>query len=193
MRVADGTDLPPGLISSVGLASLGTLGSQVIICTDGQSSGALNNKSTYEKIGEYAQEKGVTVHIVTFTGTECNIDMISVVSSLTNGQIERVDTHNLGNNVKEILSKPVIATNVKLKVKLHAGIEFRNELLKNLSMNDTVLSKDFGNVNEDTDLCFEYQIKPLRDLLKLTDIDFSKMTKIPFQAQISFTSIDGSR
>ena len=119
--------------------------------------------------------------------------MISVVSSLTNGQIERVDTHNLGNNVKEILSKPVIATNVKLKVKLHAGIEFRNELLKNLSMNDTVLSKNFGNVNEETDLCFEYQIKPLRDLLKLTDIDFSKMTKIPFQAQISFTSIDGSR
>ncbi len=37
MDVAGGTDLPPGLISSVGLASLGTLGSQVIICTDGES------------------------------------------------------------------------------------------------------------------------------------------------------------
>ncbi len=112
MNAFGGTDLPPGLISSVGLASLGTLGSQVIICTDGQSGGVLNNKLNYEKIGEYAQEKGVTIHIVTFTGTECNIDMISVVSSLTNGQIERVDTKNLGNNVKEILSKPVIATNV---------------------------------------------------------------------------------
>ncbi len=47
-------------------------------------------------------------------------------------------------------------------------------------MNETILTKDFGNVNEETDLCFEYQIKPLRELLKLKDIDFSKLTKIPF-------------
>ena len=62
---------------------------------------------------------------------------------------------------------------MKLKVKLHAGIEFRNELLKNLEMNETVLTKDFGNVNDETDLCFEYQIKPLRELLKFTEVDFS--------------------
>jgi hypothetical protein len=99
----------------------------------------------------------------------------------------------LGNNVKQLLSRNVIATNVKLKVKLHAGIEFRNELLKNLEMNETVLVKDFGNVNEETDLCFEYQIKPLRELLKLTEIDFSQISKLPFQAQISFTAMDGSR
>jgi hypothetical protein len=48
---------------------------------------------------------------------------------LTNGDIERVDVKQLGNNVKQLLSRNVIATNVKLKVKLHAGIEFRNELL----------------------------------------------------------------
>jgi len=60
-------------------------------------------------------------------------------------------------------------------------------------MNETVLVKDFGNVNEETDLCFEYQVKPLRDLLKLTDIDFSQLSKLPFQAQISFTAMDGSR
>ncbi len=65
-------------------------------------------------------------------------------------------------------------------MKLHAGLEFRNELIQNLSMNETILTKDFGNVNEETDLCFEYQIKPLRELLKLKDIDFSKLTKIPF-------------
>jgi hypothetical protein len=82
---------------------------------------------------------------------------------------------------------------VKLKVKLHSGIEFRNELLKNLEMNETVLTKDFGNVNDETDLCFEYQIKPLRELLKLTEVDFSQISKLPFQAQISFTAMDGSR
>lgn len=64
MKTALLTDLPPGLISSVGLASKGTLGSQVIICTDGESKGALNSDEYYRKIGEYAKEKGVTIHIL---------------------------------------------------------------------------------------------------------------------------------
>ncbi len=46
---------------------------------------------------------------------------------MTNGEIERVDLNNLGANFKEFLSKPVIATKVQLKVKLHIGLEFRNE------------------------------------------------------------------
>jgi hypothetical protein len=49
-------------------------------------------------------------------------------------------------------------------------------------MDETALIKDFGNVNYETDLCFEYQLKSLRDLLKLTEFDFSKISKVPFQA-----------
>jgi len=167
------------------------------VCTDGASNLGIGSSrcqpEIYGRIGEFAKDKGVTCHIVTFKGTECNIDSISVVSGMTNGEIERVDLNNLGDNFKDFLSRAVIATKVELKVKLHAGLEFRNELLSNMSMNETILRKDFGNVNEETDLCFEYQMKPLRDLLKLTDIDFSTMTKFPFQAQIHFTALDGSR
>jgi hypothetical protein len=112
---------------------------------------------------------------------------------MTNGEIERVDTSDIGDNFKEFLSKPVLATKVQLKVKLHKGLEFRNELVTNLSYSNTLLSKDFGNVNEDTDVCFEYQMKPLRELLKIKEIDFSKLTSLPFQAQIHFTALDGSR
>lgn len=36
-------------------------------------------------------------------------------------------------------------------------------------------------------------MKPLRELLKIKDIDFSKLSKLPFQAQIHFTALDGSR
>ncbi len=184
MRALNSTALGPGMLSSIGLASLGSLGSQVIICTDGASNMGIGSSrcqpDIYQKIGDFSKDKGVTCHIVTFKGTECNIDSISVVSGMTNGEIERVDTKNLGDNFKDFLSRAVIATKVQLKVKLHAGLEFRNELLKNLTMNETILVKDFGNVNEETDLCFEYQMKPLRELLKLTDIDFSTMTKLPF-------------
>ena len=113
-------------------------------------------------------------------GTECNIEAISMVSQMTNGEIERVDTNNIGQNFKEFLAKPVLATKVQLKVKLHKGLEFRNELVQNLNEDRTILSKDFGNVNEDTDVCFEYQMKPLRELLKIKEIDFSALTKLPF-------------
>ena len=124
----------------------------------------------------------MTVHIVTFMGTECNIDAISTVSSMTNGEIERVDTKNIQENFKDFLSRTVIATKVQLKVKLHSGLEFRNEAPTSLSMDNTILSKDFGNVNEETDVCFEYQMKTLRELLKIKDIDFSTLSKLPFQA-----------
>ncbi len=96
------------------------------------------------------------MHIVTFKGTECNIDGISVVAGLTNGEIERVDTNDIGDNFRDFLSRAVLATKVQLKVKLHQGLEFRNELVANLSAGNTILTKDFGNVNEDTDICFEY-------------------------------------
>jgi hypothetical protein len=144
-------------------------------------------------LGLYAKEKGVTVHIVTIKGSECNIDAISPVCEATNGEIERVDASDLQKNFGAFLSRQVIATKVQLKVKLHKGLEFRNEPSINLSADRTVLNKDFGNVFDDTDLTFEYQLKSVRDLLKMIDLDITKMTHFPFQAQIHYTALDGSK
>ncbi len=93
---------------------------------------------------------------MTIIGAECNIDAISPVCEATNGEIERVDPSQLLSNFGVFINKQVLATKVQLKVKLHKGLEFRNEPLINLSADRTVLSKDFGNVYEDTDLTFEY-------------------------------------
>ena len=89
----------------------------------------VSDPNFYSQLGEYAQTKGVTVHIVTFKGTECNIDGISMVSEMTNGEIERVDASNIGDNFRDFLSRNVLATKVQLKVKLHKGLEFRNEMI----------------------------------------------------------------
>lgn len=62
------------MLTAIAMAGEGSAGSQVIVCTDGASNLGLNNAAFYSRLGEYAQEKGVTVHIVTFKGTECNID-----------------------------------------------------------------------------------------------------------------------
>ena len=138
-------------------------------------------------------EKGVTVHIVTLIGTECNIDLISSVSEMTGGSIERVDPSDIQKNFKDFLSKPVLATKVQLKVKLHQGLEFRNEEAKNLNEDRTILLKEFGNVFEDTSVTFEYQMKMVKELLKLKDLDLMTLKSLPFQAQISYTALDGSR
>jgi len=42
--------------------------------------------------------------------------------------VDRVDPVKLTQNFTNILSKPVIATQVVTKVKLHKGLRFRNEL-----------------------------------------------------------------
>lgn len=115
---------------------------------------------------------------MTIIGAECNIDAISPVAEATNGEIERVDPKNL--NFGDFLAKEVLATKVTLKVKLHKALEFRNEAITNLSQDRSVLIKDFGNVNVDTVLTFEYQLKPVRDLLKLLDIDITQLKAIPF-------------
>jgi len=65
---------------------------------------------------------------VTIIGSECNIDAISPVAETTNGEIERVNPLDIEKNFGEFLSRAVLATNVKLKVKLHIGLEFRNEV-----------------------------------------------------------------
>jgi len=54
---------------------------------------------------------------------------------------------------------PVIATNVTVKVKLHAGMEFRNEVPENLTENNTLLTRELGNVNEESEITFEYRMK----------------------------------
>jgi hypothetical protein len=69
-----------------------------------------------------------------------------------------------------------------LKVKLHKGIEFRNEEEQQLSHDKTVLSKDIGNVTRDTEVTFEYGVKTVKDLIAMEDIDLETLKKLPVQA-----------
>ena len=54
---------------------------------------------------------------------------------------------------------PVIATNVTVKVKLHAGMEFRNESEENMSEGNTLLTRPLGNVTEESEITFVYWMK----------------------------------
>ncbi|CDW77368.1 type a von willebrand factor domain-containing protein [Stylonychia lemnae] len=197
------TALGPAILSSISIAGEGSSGSQVIVCTDGIANiglGALNKPQNklesaqfYQKLGELAQEKGVTVNIVTLIGQDCKIHDITPVVELSGGQIERVDPVELRDNFMKRFNRKVLATNVCLKVKLHKALQFRNEVDQNLSCNKTILTKQFGNINEDTDVTFEYKLKSVKDLIEMQDFDLTQLSQLPFQVQIYFTALNGSK
>jgi len=97
------TALGPAVLTSVALAAQGKPGSTVVICTDGLSNtglGAFDEAKTdaeidkvnefYERVGQFAKSKGVTINLVSIKGDECNIDGLSKLCELTGGFVDRV-------------------------------------------------------------------------------------------------------
>jgi hypothetical protein len=118
---------------------------------------------------------------------------LSKLSELTGGEVELVDPKDLIGNFSNILGIQTIATNVTVKVKLHKGLEFRNQDPINISDDKTILARNLGNVNEETEVTFEYRMKSVKELIKMVDLDMTKLKSLPFQSQITYTALDGSR
>jgi len=94
------TALGPGVLTSIAMAAEGSLGSSVVICTDGLANvglGAWDECKTpadtvkveefYERIGQFAKTKGVLVNIVTLAGDECNLDGLEKIAEMSGGEI----------------------------------------------------------------------------------------------------------
>jgi hypothetical protein len=187
------TALGPAVATSIAMAAQGAPGSQVVICTDGLANiglGAFDEACTeaevakvdafYTRVGELAKEKGLTINIVTIIGDECNLESLCKLAELTGGNVERVDPTSLTSCFQNSLSQPIIASNVITKVKLHKGLQFRNEDASNLSESNTLLTKDIGNVTEDTEITFEYTLKKISELAAMEDFDLDVLTSFPF-------------
>ena len=121
------------------------------------------------------------------------MDSLSSLAELTGGKVERVNPTTLTQDFANMLSVPVIATNVDAKVKLHKGLQFRNELATDLSEDKSLLARRFGNATTETVFTFEYGMKPITQLLEMEDVDMSALTHFPFQTQIKYTALDGSK
>lgn len=111
------TALGPAVLTAIGMAAEGAPGSQVVICTDGLANiglGAFDEAKSnealrkveefYERVGEFAKSKGLTINIVSIIGDECNLESLSKLAELTGGNVERVDPISLTKNFSNILS-----------------------------------------------------------------------------------------
>lgn len=200
------TALGPALTVALGIALKGSPGSRVILCTDGLANiglGSVENlkdakeavmiKEFYTKLGELAKERGISISIISIVSAECNLEMISPLADLTEGDIIKVNPMNLSSDFASILSENIIATNVELRVKLHKGLTFRNEDPIGISEDGSLLVKQVGNAADGQELTVEYRIKSPAELEKMADVDFTKIERIPFQTQISYVNLEGMR
>ena len=63
--------------------------------------------------------ESVTVSLLTIQGTNCRTANLGQVADKTRGECISVDPLSITKEVSDILSNPVIATNVKAKIILH--------------------------------------------------------------------------
>jgi len=150
-----GTALGPGLLSALTLAMQGKRGSKIILCTDGLSNvglGCLENSSKlkeaqefYQRVGDLAVGKGVSISIITVQGQACKVDALAPLTDRTAGQILRVNPADL--DLKALGSNGLIATDVKVRGIIHEGLAFKNERAEHLHNNNSILFKDIGPVS----------------------------------------------
>jgi len=200
------TALGPAVATAIAMAAEGAQGSQVVICTDGLANvglGAFDEAKTdeefaaiekfYGDLGEYAKEVGLTINVISIAGDECNLDALAKLAEVTGGEVERVNPVELTSNFANILSQPIIASNVQCKIKLHKGLTFRNEDPDRLSEDLSLMIREIGNVTVDTEITFEYTMKKISELAKMQDLDLNQIKHFPFQVQITYKALDGNK
>lgn len=103
-----------------------------------------------------------------------------------------MDPLELEKKFANILRDELVATKVKLVVRLHRALEFRNEDFASIKNDGTLFEKDVGNATVKTRVTFEYQAKSKEQIEKL-GIDLNQIKEVPFQAQIHYTSLEGHK
>ncbi|XP_067676660.1 circularly permutated Ras protein 1-like [Haliotis asinina] len=160
------TALGPTLVIAVAMASRHP-GSKVILCTDGMANvgmGKLDDAtpdsdagSFYEGIGAQAMEQGVSISVVTIKGTDCKLVELGKLADKTGGQVNIVDPLKLTQEFSTILADHIIATNVVATFILHKQLYIHQE---NDDTKESRVVREVGNVTCDTEITFEYGIRP---------------------------------
>ncbi|ESO94915.1 hypothetical protein LOTGIDRAFT_239470 [Lottia gigantea] len=154
------TALGPALVVAMGLASR-HVGSKIVICTDGLANVGLGrlDEGTSEECGKFyeemavkANDKGVSISVVSIKGAESKVVQLGKLAEITNGQVNHVDPLKLTEEFSNILADRTIATNVKSTVLLHKNLKFSDE-----DTESNVIRKYIGNATVDTVITYQYE------------------------------------
>jgi len=181
------TALGPAVVFALGVASA-RAGSKVMICTDGQANVGLGQvggksdteklqiKNTYEKIGNLAKTKGVTVNVLSIRGDDCCLEYLGSLADITAGVVDIVDPLDLSKQVSAVMSKPILGTGMTCTI-----IGNKKFIFVESGSNKTI--REVGNVTGDSDFTFRYKATKY----------FSTDKKMVFQARLSYSRPDGAQ
>jgi hypothetical protein len=209
------TALGPAVVTALGMCE-GKPGSRIVVCTDGLANVGLGNvegleddaakdaaDQFYDRVGQLAAEQGTCIDVVGIRSEGCDLERLGRMAELANGNVSLVDPLNLHNDFHGMFANPVVATNVSLKLLLHRGLRFRSTNGSPAfsasadataptapSDHDSVLHHMVGNVTTDTELSFEYQLRPSAERKAL---GIGELKTLPFQLQITYTRLNGMK
>lgn len=157
----------------------------------------------YVTLGNQAKTQGNSISVISLPGEECNLDNLGKLADTTGGDVDIVDPLKLTENFRNILSSKLIATNCTVTMILHKGLRFRNEDMdieqpsapemkeghdnkennspKKSAISHNILCKDVGNVYSDSEISFEFEVRPKQELESLK-VKFDE--QLPFQVQV---------
>lgn len=204
------TALGPALATAVGIAgSCPMAGAKIVVCTDGMANigvGSIQkdqNCPFYAEIAKLAQEKGVSISVVTMEGEDCSMENLGTAADISGGQVEIVDPLDLSTKMEVMLKRHTLATNAELTIVAGDGIvlnnaevgsevvpaeadsgrggveepgkstEYKFHALATGGAHTKVISHKVGNITRDTDLCFGFLFE--RETLKTIAKSTSKL------------------
>ncbi|UJR20810.1 hypothetical protein I4U23_023922 [Adineta vaga] len=205
------TALGPAVLFALNIASK-RQGSKVVICTDGLANRGLGSLETaqdekveeearmqalsdgnhfYAGLTERAREKGVSISVITIKGTACLLPVIGQMADGTSGNVTIVDLLNIRDEFASILEQKVIATNVEATLIVHRGLYIRNP--DNPDEKLETIKREIGNVTKQTEVSFEFGVRNKQELKDKWNIDLDQLKQLPFQVQVVYTAVDGSK
>ena len=194
-----GTAIGPALVIAVEIASNGSTGSRVIICTDGEANVGIGSHGKddpfYSQIGEYAKAKGVSVSVLGVKGVDINLKSLGKVTHATGGTVMKVDPVKIGTEFSKIINEVILGSNAEVTVRLNKRFILKNVDKSLLSEKNTVLKQDLGNFSTDTELAFEFQTLTLEQASDQFHIslDIFRSQRLPMQVELKYRGLDGNQ
>ena len=181
------TALGPALAASVHLCESAKGRKEVIICTDGipnvgigsldEDSSQDQGKEFYSMISKHAKTAGVTINFIAIEGCECSLEGFKECAEFTSGELTTLHPLELVRQIRKISQNPTVAVDVKLTILLHPSLEFEGGTNK--------LEEQIGTVTQTFDRTYRFSVK--------NSALSQKITSCPFQYQIDYRKLDGSR
>ena len=187
------TALGPGVVTSLSLLKNVKKGSRIFLCTDGLANEGIGSieedkataKLFYEKIGEEAEKKGISINLITFKDSRSDIEILMKMVEKSGGEITRVTPEKILEQFSGLVESNIIGVDTNLEIILPNILKFRNENYKKLENFESKYKNLIGNIKDNMIDYFEFKFKKSRFLSDM-NLDLNNLKKLPIQCIVEY-------